>query len=30
MKRLLEALSRDLEAQGIGPEYRDWLDFAPP
>jgi RNA polymerase sigma factor (sigma-70 family) len=30
MKRLLEALSKDLEAQGIGPEYRDWLDFAPP
>jgi RNA polymerase sigma factor for flagellar operon FliA len=30
MKRLLEALSKDLEAQGIGPEYRDWLDFPPP
>jgi DNA-directed RNA polymerase specialized sigma24 family protein len=30
MKRLLEALAKDLEAHGIGPEYRDWLDFAPP
>ena len=30
MKRLLEALATDLEGQGIGPEYRDWLDFAPP
>lgn len=30
MKRLLETLAKDLEAQGIGPEYRDWLDFAPP
>jgi RNA polymerase sigma factor (sigma-70 family) len=30
MKRLLEALSKDLQAQGIGPEYHDWLDFSPP
>jgi len=30
MKRLLEALAKDLEAQGIGAEYRDWVDFAPP
>ena len=29
MKRLLEALSKDLQGQGIGPEYHDW-DFAPP
>jgi RNA polymerase sigma factor (sigma-70 family) len=30
MKRLLEALAKDLAAQGIGPEYRDWVYFAPP
>jgi RNA polymerase sigma factor (sigma-70 family) len=30
MKRLLEVLRKDLEAQGIGPEHHDWLDFGPP
>ena len=30
MKRLLEALGKDLEAQGIGREDRGWLDFGPP
>ena len=29
MKRLLEALMKDLEAQGIGTEYRDWVYFEP-
>jgi RNA polymerase sigma factor for flagellar operon FliA len=30
MKRLLETLSKDLAGQGIGPEYREWLNSAPP
>ena len=30
MKRLLEILSKDLAAQGIGPEYREWLNSTPP
>ena len=30
MKRLLEALAKDLDGQGIGREYRDWLNFEPP
>ena len=30
MKRLLEILSKDLASQGIGPEYREWLNSTPP
>jgi RNA polymerase sigma factor for flagellar operon FliA len=30
LKRLLETLSGDLAGQGIGPEYREWLNSAPP
>jgi RNA polymerase sigma factor (sigma-70 family) len=30
MKRLLEALHKDLAAQGIGPDDCDWLDFQAP
>ena len=29
LKRLLAALASDLSAQGIGPEYREWLDWTP-
>lgn len=30
LKRLLKTLSDDLAGQGIGPEYREWLDSEPP
>jgi RNA polymerase sigma factor for flagellar operon FliA len=30
LKRLLASLSEDLSRQGIGPEYREWLDSEPP
>ena len=30
LKRLLKTLSEDLARQGIGPEYREWLDSEPP
>jgi RNA polymerase sigma factor for flagellar operon FliA len=29
LKRLLTSLSQDLSSQGIGPEYREWLDSDP-
>jgi RNA polymerase sigma factor (sigma-70 family) len=29
IKRLLDTLSNDLASQGIGPEYRDWLNSPP-
>lgn len=30
LKRLLASLSQDLSSQGIGREYREWLDSEPP
>jgi RNA polymerase sigma factor for flagellar operon FliA len=30
IKRLLATLAGDLSGQGIGPEFREWLDWTPP